>query len=118
VKGKLTLDDFAALGHVVVSPRGGGLSGPVDTALAKLGRKRSIAVSTPSFLFVLELIACSDLIATVPERLVRKRAERLQVLEPPLPVDGFAIGLVWHERTHRHPAHRWVRERVRTLCGE
>jgi DNA-binding transcriptional LysR family regulator len=118
VKGKLTLDDFTALGHVVVSPRGGGVSGPVDTALGKLGRKRHIAISTASFLFVLELIARSDLIATVPERLVRERAERLQVLEPPLPVEGFTIGLVWHERTHRHPAHRWIRERVRTLCGE
>jgi len=116
VKGGLTLDDFVALDHVVVSPRGGGFAGPVDTALGKLGRKRRIAVSTASFLFVPELVCTSDLIATVPERLVRERAERLQVLEPPLPVEGFAIGLVWHERTHRHPAHRWVRERVRTLC--
>jgi DNA-binding transcriptional LysR family regulator len=118
VKGKLTLDDFVTLEHVVVSPRGGGLSGPVDTALGKLGRRRRIAVSTASFLFVPELVARSDLIATVPERLVQGRAERLQVLEPPLSVEGFAIGLVWHERTHQHPAHRWVRERVRTLCGK
>ena len=118
LRGKLTLDDFTALEHVVVSPRGGGLSGPVDTALGKLGRERRIAVSAASFLFVPELVARSDLIATVPERLVQGRAERLQVLEPPLPVEGFAIGLVWHERTHRHPAHRWLRERVRTLCGK
>ena len=118
VKGKLTLDDFTALEHVVVSPRGGGFGGPVDTALGKLGRKRRIAVSAASFLFVPELVARSDLIATVPERLVRDRADGLQVFKPPLPVEGFGIGLVWHERTHRHPAHRWVRERVRTLCGE
>jgi len=118
VKGKLTLDDFVTLEHVVVSPRGGGFGGPVDTALGRLGRKRRIAVSAASFLFVPELVARSDLIATVPERLVQGRAERLQVLEPPLPVEGFAIGLVWHERTHQHPAHRWVRERVRTLCGK
>ena len=65
-----------------------------------------------------ELVARSDLIATVPERLARGRAERLQVLEPPLPVEGFTIGLVWHARRQRHPAHRWLRERVRALCGE
>lgn len=64
-----------------------------------------------------ELVARTDLIATVPERLVGERAKRLQAPEP-LPVEGFAIGLMWHERTHHHPAHRWVRERVRTLCGE
>jgi DNA-binding transcriptional LysR family regulator len=117
VEGKLTLDDFVVLEHVV-SPRGAGFSGPVDTALGTLGRERRIAVSAASFLFVAELVAACDLIATVPERLVRERAERLRVLEPPLPVEGFTIGLVWHERTQRHPAHRWVRERVRTLCGE
>ncbi|MFC4915502.1 MULTISPECIES: LysR family transcriptional regulator [Bradyrhizobium] len=117
VKGRLTLDDFVALEHVMVSPRGGGFDGPVDTALGKLGRKRSIAVSTASFLFVPDLVARSDLIATVPERLVRGRAERLQVLEPPLAVDGFTIGLVWHERTEQHPAHRWIRQRLRTLCA-
>lgn len=118
VKGPLTLDDFVALDHLVVSPRGGGFGGPVDAALAKIGRKRRIAVSAAGFLFVPELVARSDLIATVPERLVHDRAERLQILDPPLPVEGFTIGLVWHERTHRHPAHQWVRDRVRALCGE
>lgn len=117
VKGKLTLDEFVALDHVVTSPRGGGFGGPVDAALGKLGLERRIPISAASFLFVPELVACSDLIATVPERLVRGRAERLQVLEPPLPVEGFAIGLVWHERAQRHPAHRWVRDRLRQLCG-
>jgi len=117
VKGRLTLDDFVALEHVVVSPRGGGFGGPVDTALGKLGRKRSIAVSTASFLFVPELVARSDLIATVPERLVRGRADGVQVLEPPLAVDGFTIGLVWHERTDQHPAHRWIRQRLRALSA-
>jgi DNA-binding transcriptional LysR family regulator len=118
VRGKLTLDDFVALEHVVVSPRGGGFGGPVDAALGKLGRKRRVAVSAASFLFVPELVARSDLIATVPERLVRERAERLQVLDPPLPLEGFRMGLVWHERTQRHPAHRWIRERLHMLCGE
>lgn len=117
VKRKLTLDDFVALQHVVVSPRGAGFGGPVDAALGKLGRERRMAVSAVSFLLVPELITRSDLIATVPERLVRVRAERLQVLELPLRVEGFTIGLVWHERTQQHPAHRWVRQRVRAVFG-
>ncbi|MER2104221.1 MAG: hypothetical protein ABS999_20265, partial [Pseudomonas atacamensis] len=29
---------------------------------------------------------------------------------PPLPVEGFAIGLFWHERSDGHAGFKWVRE--------
>jgi DNA-binding transcriptional LysR family regulator len=25
-------------------------------------------------------------------------------------VEGFSLALVWHERTHDHAAHRWIRD--------
>lgn len=110
----LDLDTFAALEHVVVSPRGGGFSGPVDAALQTRRRSRRVALSVATFLIVPEIVAHSDLVAVVPERLVRDRTDRLVVREPPLPVPGFTMGMVWHERTTGHPAHRWFRD---TLAG-
>jgi DNA-binding transcriptional LysR family regulator len=66
VRGRLDLDSFCALDHVVVSPQGGGFSGPADAALEAIGRKRRVVLSVPGFLIVAEIVARSDLIALVP----------------------------------------------------
>lgn len=113
----LDLDSFCSLGHILVSPDGGGFSGATDVALAAHGRARRVAVFAASFLIVPEMVERSDLIAVVPERLVRDRGDRLRVLEPPLPVPGFAIALAWHDRSNAHPAQRWLRTRLHQMCG-
>jgi DNA-binding transcriptional LysR family regulator len=112
VKKPMTLDTFCALDHVIVSPRGGGFRGATDDALDGIGRKRRVALSVSSFLVALEAVATSDMIAVVPERLVKRHADRLKILEPPLTIPGFSLSLVWHERTHAHPAHKWFRDRL------
>jgi hypothetical protein len=54
----------------------------------------------------------SDLIALAPERLLRSNAARLRIMPPPLPVEGFTIVMLGHDRVHRHPANAWLRERI------
>jgi DNA-binding transcriptional LysR family regulator len=118
VRRRVSAEQFAALEHVVVSPRGGGFSTGVDTALAAMGLKRSVVLSAASFLFVPEIVAQSDFVALVPRRLVQHRADRLQVVECPFPVAGFSISMLWHERNHGHAAQRWVRERLLEVAAE
>lgn len=112
----LDLDSFCALDHVLVSPSGGGFAGPTDAALAAHGRSRRVVLSAPGFLIVPEIIERSDLVALVPERIARNRADRLSILEPPVPVPGFSLAMVWHDRTTDHPARQWLRARL--LAGE
>ena len=112
IRRTLTLKALSAEDHVVVSPRGGSFSTAIDAALSAVGVTRRVALSAASFLFVPEIIARSDLIAFVPSRLVHHRAHRLAIFEPPLKVPGFAISVLWHDRTHDHPAHAWVRSRI------
>ncbi len=112
LRAGLTVDTFAQLEHIVVSLEGGGFVTPVDDALAAFGLRRHVVLSAASFLFVPELVSQSDFVALVPERLVRERADKLQLTDPPFPVEGFAVGMVWHERSHAHAGHRWVREAV------
>ncbi|HEX7759664.1 MAG TPA: LysR family transcriptional regulator [Caulobacteraceae bacterium] len=112
VSGPLDLDLFCELEHIVVSPLGGGFQGPTDLILEASGRYRRVVLSAPAFLVVPEMIARSDLIAVVPERLVRHHTDKLQVIDPPLTVPGFDIALVWHDRTTAHPIHRWLREQI------
>lgn len=118
VSSTISLDQLCALDHVVVSPRGGGFTGATDVALAAHGRQRRVVLSVPSFLMVPEIVARSDMAALVPERVARDRADRLQLLRPPVRVPGFAIAMVWHHRTDRHPALGWLRDRVRALAAD
>uniref|UniRef100_UPI0031B5CAE8 LysR substrate-binding domain-containing protein n=1 Tax=Klebsiella pneumoniae TaxID=573 RepID=UPI0031B5CAE8 len=66
-------------------------------------------LTTTHFLFMLETLRNSDLVAVLPERLVRGQSG-LVVVEPPLAVAGFEMLMLWHERWHRDPAHQWLRQ--------
>jgi DNA-binding transcriptional LysR family regulator len=106
----LTLKRFAALGHVLVAPEGRPGS-QVDDILAEQGMKRRVALLVPNFLVVPPVVAASDLIATLPVRVVRafEGALALQRVAPPLKVPGFTLAQGWHERQRREPGHVWFR---------
>jgi DNA-binding transcriptional LysR family regulator len=112
IRRTLTLKALVREEHVIVSPRGGNFSTAIDVALSAVGVTRRVALSAASFLFVPEIIARSDLIAFVPSRLVQNRGDRLAIFESPIKVPGFAISLLWHDRTHDHPAHAWLRSKI------
>ncbi|UXH79601.1 LysR family transcriptional regulator [Roseateles amylovorans] len=117
LKERVTLRDFARLEHVVVSTEGGGFTTPVDHALAALGQRRQVVLSAASFLFVPDIVSRSELVALVPERLVKGRATGLRVMDPPFQVQGFEMCMVWHERNHGHAGQRWLREAVLAEVG-
>jgi len=94
VQDTLDLDMFCSLDHVVVSLQGGGFVGATDLALEAIGRRRHVALSTSGFLIVPEIVARSDMIALVPQRIAEDQSDRLRVLEPPLAVPGFVIASV------------------------
>ena len=118
VKGRIDLDLFCSLDHVIVSPDGGGFAGPTDTVLEAMGRSRHVALSTPGFLVVPRIVANSEMIAVVPARIVSEEREKLQVLDPPIGVPGFELAMIWHDRTTTHPVQRWVRDRFVALAAE
>jgi DNA-binding transcriptional LysR family regulator len=109
---RLSVSDYVELEHVIVSLRGAEFSTPVDTALKALGYRRRVMASASSFLFVIDIVASTDFVALAPESLVAARQESLVVVEPPFPVEGFEVGMVWHERTHDHIGQRWIREEI------
>lgn len=111
LKRRRTLAQFCQLDHVIVSPDGGGFSGITDEVLSKAGLTRRVVLSVPHFLFVMSAVASSDLVAMLPARLVRS-VDALQVVEPPVDVPGFEMAMLWHERSHRDPAHQWLREHI------
>lgn len=109
----LDLDGWLALQHVSVAPRGGPGS-IVDSALAKLGRRREIALTVPHFLMAPLIVAETDLALLLPSRIARRYARMLPVelLPAPLPLAAFTLAQIWHERSHGDPAHAWLRQQI------
>lgn len=112
LKRKLSLETFCQLDFILVSPEGGGFHGITDTMLDSRKRKRRVVLSTQHFLFSPEVVAHTDLVAVVPSRLVKDRAD-VQQVSPPFAIPGYEMGMAWHERSHADPAHRWLREQVK-----
>ncbi|MEZ4454408.1 MAG: LysR family transcriptional regulator [Nannocystaceae bacterium] len=113
VRRRLTLDQFVALQHIQVAPRGRP-GGYVDELLAARGLRRRVTRAVPYFQIALEMTARSDRILTVSERLARLLGPRLKlrIFEPPIPLEPFALSMVWHPRFDADAAHRWLRERL------
>ena len=111
-KAAVTLEQFCRYPHVIVSPAEGRFVGPTDQALAHIGRKRSVVLSAPGFLILPEILKTDDLIAVVPERVLRGRMAGLRTFAPPLKIPGFSVHALWHQRVHQDSAYRWLREQL------
>jgi DNA-binding transcriptional LysR family regulator len=114
----LTLAKYLTLQHVVVAPSGSPGS-VVDSELERRGKARRVALRVPNFLVTPGVIAESDFISTLPERLARQLAKThpVKLLAAPVPLPRFTMSLAWHARLENDPAHRWLREVVIKLLG-
>ncbi len=117
VRGRrLTLKQFCALDHALVSYGGERFSGATDVALQAVGAQRRVSLSVQSFLVLPDILRATDMVAVVPSRLANG-LEGLVTIAPPVEVEGFTKTAVWHERTHRTPSHRWLRDVLVEVCA-
>jgi DNA-binding transcriptional LysR family regulator len=117
--GKLTLDDLEQLSHAVPT-FGNSQPTPADRALDELGVKRRVQVSVVGWLTVPFVVAGTNLVAVVPERLARKVAgtTRLAVVEPPFGRVDLIETAFWHPKRSGDPAVRWLLTVIRAVAGE
>ncbi|MEV0288548.1 MULTISPECIES: LysR family transcriptional regulator [unclassified Kribbella] len=118
----MSLDDFAAASHVLVTPSGTDL-GAVDGWLSLQDRTRAIVAVVNHFADALRIVAESDLLTCVPSGFIdgpgRTILEQHDLVVRPLPfeTEKLIYKLVWHERLQAHPAHQWFRSLVAEVCG-
>jgi len=110
---------FCDLHHVLFSPEGN-LSAMGDAALARVGRRRQVAMTVPVFSGVCRVVSESDLIALVPAQLAARVAEsfNLSVFAPPMPIDPALIIGIWHKRSDMAPLPVWMRDQVFRLMKD
>jgi DNA-binding transcriptional LysR family regulator len=114
----LDLDTYCALDHVLVSVDGG-LSGTVDGALARLGRRRRVVAAMPMFLPALAAVAEGQAVVTMPRRVVERYATRfgLRAFAPPLPIRPFTLSAAWHRRHEGEAALRWLLDQLGAVAA-
>jgi DNA-binding transcriptional LysR family regulator len=110
IHDRLNLEQFVATEHIQIAPRGQP-GGYVDEQLAARGLQRRVVRAVPYFQVALRMTAESDAILTVSERIARIAAPHLglRIVEAPLPLEPFALSLVWHPRFDADAAHAWFR---------
>lgn len=109
----LTPERFAAAHHLLVAPFGAVRRGAVDLALEALGLSRKVVAFVPSFASAPGLLCETDLVATLPHRLVAGEGSRLRMEQAPVPLPEFAVEAVWHGTAHADPGHQWFRQLLR-----
>jgi DNA-binding transcriptional LysR family regulator len=120
LKGKsLTPKAYAALPHLLFSPRGDP-KGIVDEPLAQLsGIRRRVVMTIPHISAAPSIVARTDLVAVIAERIARLYAAQhdLMLFDPPVSLPGFTISALTSAARTSDPALQWLQRQVMHVCG-
>ena len=91
----------------------------VDSILAERGLRRRIAVVLPSSAGVPFVVAATDLIATLPSRIIKDLATipDVRVVPAPLPRIEVSPHIIWHPRTQNAPLCSWLRAVIKEIAA-
>ncbi|WP_338021229.1 LysR family transcriptional regulator [Azomonas macrocytogenes] len=119
IPGALSLQDYCQRPHALVS-FAGDLSGFVDEELAKLGCTRRVVLAVPQFNGLANLLAGTDIVASVPDYAAAAltAAGGLRAEALPLATPSFELHMVWRGTQDNDPAERWLRSRIQMFCGD
>jgi DNA-binding transcriptional LysR family regulator len=116
---RLTVDDLCRHPHISASRRGLA-RGPLDDALARIGRTRHVAAVVPSYA-VGALMALEDEIICLVPRVTADhligRGVPLRRHEVPFDLPTADVDMRWHRRVDNDPASRWLRSVVRAALS-
>jgi len=115
----MSLKDYLRQRHVIPTPREGSMEGRADRMLARIGRRRTVILSTPHFLALPHFLLETPAIATLHARPARRLAAAFGLETSHVPVDLGTVteSMVWHEMADRDPAQRWFRAIVAEVAA-
>jgi len=112
---RLSLEQFLAADHIVINEQGRSQE-LFERRLHELGLKRRVLLHLPHFMSVPQLIAGSDMIATVPRSLgVWYQDAGIRVFPPPIETPVFALRQFWHRRLNDDAVVTWLHRLIAKL---
>ena len=110
----LELDDYIAQPHIAVTGGGDKISA-VDEALNRQGKHRQLQLTVPFIHSALAITARSRYLLTLPNHIISHLQPQYGLIRKALPaaleLPRLHYFLIWHQRLHQDPAHRYLRER-------
>jgi DNA-binding transcriptional LysR family regulator len=119
IKNELTRALFESELHLSVTTAGTGYQ-MLEKTMEAHGIQRKVGISVPSFLGVAGIIAVTDFLAIITERLglILSEGKNMKMLPLPFEVPRFTVTQNWHERYSLDPASQWLRSVVSGLFKE
>ena len=116
IRSGLTLEQFNAEAHIVVSIGGTGHA-QIWRGLEGARLHKSTVLEVSGYLAVGATVRETDLIATVPARLAEQLARdgKLRVFDLPFESPVFQVRQYWHGRAHNDAGCRWLRNMLAEL---
>ncbi len=117
IDGELTLDRFLELEHAVLRPTQTHIP-KIEQHLDRMGLERKIVAEVSHVLVIPAIVASTNLVAIMPERLARLFAQQLSLDIFPNPVhdDYISVYQMWHRHFRKDAGHMWFREMLKTLA--
>ncbi len=118
-RGKLDLARFVAAEHMLVDAH----ESPYDRInglLVRAGIGPNVRFRVPHFTAVPYMVATSDLVVTVPQKLAERAALPfgLAWITPPLDLPALQTNVFWHRRYNQDPGNQWLRGLMADLFAE
>ncbi|WP_292043186.1 LysR family transcriptional regulator [Massilia sp. UBA6681] len=118
-KGEVTLARFVKAEHMLVDAN----ESPYDrinALLARAGVGPSVRFRVPHFTAVPYMVATSDLVVTVPQKLAERAALPfgLEWIVPPLELPTLQTNVFWHRRYNQDPGNQWLRGLLAEVFAE
>ena len=116
--GEMTMETFAALSHLELSSVQQATNF-VDDALSRKKLTRSITRRAP-LLSAMSILATSDCVAVVPQRIAEELVTYRSLIIRPLPHPSPTIemAMIWPRWFDNQPAHRWLRQNVESAAND
>lgn len=116
---ELTIELFREQQHLLVEYSGSGHQ-ILEKALIDAGARHQIQVRIPQYLSAPHFIIASDMLWCAPAILATTLMPHFALISKPVPLQlpEFDIGLYWHDRYHRDPGNKWLRDFIVSHTAE
>jgi len=115
-QGTMNLETFTQLSHALGTLRRD-TTGAIDKALNEQNLERRIAFTTPYMMGLPFVIASSDLVAALPQRIALhlETVCNLTIFELPVRTKPWMVSMLWSALSDQDEANRWLRNAIKAI---